>query len=134
MNKIHYLFLLIFIISCKSNTRDTANENAEIVKFWSIKALQFNDDVIVLDDCTKQDYLDIRADKIALSFHCEYNTPDSLQSYHTHKLNWEQRTDSSYTIYSDDRTMDGFLILKPSGELEMTLEKSDNRTMKAVFE
>lgn len=134
MNKLLYLLSVATILSCNSNGKKTADAKVSIVKFWTITKLQFNDEDISLDNCTKQDYLDIRSDGIALSFHCEYLKADSISSYHTHKLNWEKQNDSTFSIYSDDKIMNGSLHLNRSGKLEMIMQKSDNRTMKAVFE
>ncbi|WP_422103988.1 hypothetical protein [Winogradskyella sp.] len=133
MNKLSYLILLAILMSCNFKDKKSDDSEIAIIKFWTITELQFNNEDITLDDCTKQDYLDIRTDGIALSFHCEYFEVDSIPSYHTHKLNWTKRNDSMYNVFSDDKSVNGSLYLNDSGLLEMIVQKSDNRTMKAVF-
>ena len=133
MNKLPCLIPLALLLSCNYNHNKSHDSEPAIVKFWTITELQFDEEEIVLDDCTKQDYLDIRSDGIALSFHCEYHKVDSMPTYHTHKLNWTQMNDSMYNVYSDDKVMNGSLYLNDAGILEMVMQKSDNRTMRAVF-
>lgn len=134
MKKLILVLIAVTAVNCTTKTSKKVQDHSSIVKFWSINSLQFNDVDISLDSCTKQDYLDVRNDGIALSFHCEYTKPDSIQSYHTHKLNWKTQSDSIFSVYSDDNVVSGTLSINKGGELIMELLKSDNRTMKAVFE
>ena len=133
MKKLLYLVPFTVLLGCNFNSNNSDQSETDIVKFWTITELQFDDERITLDDCTKQDYLDIRNDGIALSFHCEYHKVDSTQSYHTHKLNWVKQNDSIYDVFSDDKVMNGSLYLHDSGMLEMVMQKSNNRTMRAIF-
>ncbi|WP_353778273.1 hypothetical protein [Winogradskyella sp. 3972H.M.0a.05] len=128
--------LLLLCICCFQSCKKSSDYPAEdpIIKFWSITHLQFNDDPpITLDKCTSEDYLDIRKDHIALSYHCEYSKLDSIPSYHIHKLNWKRKVDKTYSVYSDDESMKGVMRIDSLQQLHLQLNKTGGRVMKATF-
>ncbi len=128
------LFMMVLVLGsgCKKHQGSKPKKDPA-VKFWSISSLKFNGEAVPLDACTLEDYLDVREDQIALSYHCEYSQLDSVPSYHIHKLNWEKRTDSTYGVFSDDRGMNGTMFIDLQQQLHLNLEKTGGRRMEAVF-
>ncbi|WP_299554497.1 hypothetical protein [Seonamhaeicola sp.] len=126
-------FIVLVLVFGLGLACNQSSDKDPIVRFWSITALQFNDEPVALDSCTSEDYLDVRDDHIMLSYHCEYSKLDSVPSYHIHKLNWKKETDTSYQVYNDDKSMTGIAFIDQQQQLHLILDKKNNRQMKAVF-
>ena len=126
-----YFFMVMLFLSCGTKEQKTVKD--PVVKFWTVEKIDNDGKIKELDSCTKQDYLDVREDHIAISFHCSKSNPDSIPSYHTHKLNWKPLKNGVYEVYTDDKVMHGTLSIDEKGFLLMDVDKSRNRNMKATF-